>query len=96
MSDIQKSIKDVMSVLERFVWIPVAEKLPDSDNDVLITFKSKDEDDDYIDIAISCYREERFGGHPLGYKDWKPPFEYFRGNYVITAWMPLPEPYMER
>lgn len=76
-------------------WISVKERLPDTDNDVLITYKSNDEEDDYRNIAISCYREETFGGRPLGVKDWRSPFEYFSGNYDVIAWMPLPEVYME-
>lgn len=91
MNEIEKAIK----ILQNFTWIPVNDRLPEDDREVLITFKSKDEYDDTIDIAISSYREEKFAGQPLGYNDWKPPFEYFRGNYEITAWMFLPEPYIE-
>lgn len=76
-------------------WVSVKEALPDTNDDVLITYKSNDEEDDYRAIAISCYREERFGGIPLGVKDWQPPFEYFRGNYNVITWMPLPEPFYE-
>ena len=76
-------------------WILISEKLPDTDDDVLITYKPNDEDDDYRAIAISNYREETFGGRPLGVKDWQPPFEYFRRHYTVIAWQPLPEPYEE-
>lgn len=74
-------------------WIPVSERLPNTDDDVLITYKSNDENDDYKDIAISYYREETFGGIPLGVKFWQPPFAYFRMNYTVIAWMPLPDVY---
>lgn len=76
-------------------WIPVDERLPETSDDVLVTYKSTDDDDNYVSIAISNYREERFGGKPLGFMQWNPPFEYFRGNYNIVAWMPLPKAYEE-
>ena len=73
-------------------WIPVADELPSTDDDVLITYRDID-DYDSRGIAISSYGEKYFGGYSLGYKYWCSPFEYFNQNYEVIAWKPLPEIY---
>ena len=73
-------------------WIPVADELPSTDDDVLITYRDIDRYDSR-GIAISSYGEKYFGGYSLGYKYWRSPFEYFNQNYEVIAWKPLPEIY---
>lgn len=77
-------------------WVPVTERLPEEDKEVLITYKGKGDELDkpYSDIDITTYGQMYFGGNKVGnYKHWRSPFQYFNGNYEVTAWMPLPEPY---
>lgn len=73
-------------------WIPVQDKLPEDDVDVLITYADID-DENYTDICITTYGYAYLGGHKLDFKEWRSPFEYFRSNYKVIAWQPLPEPY---
>ena len=79
-------------------WIPVTERLPEEDKEVLITYKRKGDELDkpYSNIDITTYGQMYFGGNKVGnYKHWRSPFQYFKDNYEVTAWHPLPEPYEE-
>lgn len=73
-------------------WIPVQDKLPEDDVDVLIAYADID-DENYTDICITTYGYAYLGGNKLDFKEWRSPFEYFRSNYKVTAWQYLPEPY---
>ena len=73
-------------------WIPVQDKLPEDDVDVLIAYADID-DENYTDICITTYGYAYLGGNKLDFKEWRSPFEYFRSNYKVIAWQPLPEPY---
>lgn len=73
-------------------WISVDERLPEDDIDVLITYADID-DENYTDICITTYGYTYLGGNNLDYKEWRNPFPYFKNNYKIIAWRPLPEPY---
>ena len=77
-------------------WIPVTERLPEEDVEVLITYRYKEGEGDtshaYIDITT--YGQMYFGGNKVGdHKHWRQPFEYFTSNYEVVAWMPLPDPW---
>lgn len=74
------------------VWIPVEERLPEDDVNVLITYADID-DDQYVGIDITNYGYAYLGGNKLDYKEWRSPFEYFKTYYKVIAWRPLPEPY---
>lgn len=73
-------------------WISVDDKLPEDDVDVLITYADID-DINYTDICITTYGYAYLGGNKLDFKEWRSPFEYFKTNYKVIAWRPLPEPY---
>ncbi len=75
-------------------WIPVEERLPEDDVNVLITYADID-DDQYVGIDITNYGYAYLGGNKLDFKEWRSPFEYFGSNYKIVAWRPLPEPYKQ-
>lgn len=77
-------------------WIPVTERLPEEDVEVLITYRYKEGEGDrsHSDIDITTYGQMYFGGNKVGnHKHWREPFEYFTSNYEVVAWMPLPEAY---
>jgi hypothetical protein len=60
-------------------WIPVSERLPETNDDVLVT--------DGVDMFVAWYsREDMWQG-------WKSSDNNFDRDTPIEAWMPLPEPY---
>ena len=70
-------------------WIPVTERLPGMDVDVLVTCEYKGKR--IVDLGS-------LGSYADGVECWcLPSDEYAIGDYAInkkiTAWMPLPEPY---
>lgn len=73
-------------------WISVDECLPEDDIDVLVTYADID-DENYTDICITTYGYTYLVGNKLDYKEWRNPFLYFKNNYKIIAWRPLPKPY---
>ena len=92
-------IKDMAKMAKKIIrkhltdgWIPVQDKLPKDDVDVLITYADID-DENYTDICITTYGYAYLGGNKLDFKEWRSPFEYFKTNYKVIAWRPLPEPY---
>lgn len=66
-------------------WIPVAERVPDETEDVLITVQTPDEGNDLLTLV---------GWWNPIFKDW---VVYDEGweklLYNVIAWAPLPEPY---
>ena len=90
--DMAISIKEIIRKHINDGWIPVQDKLPEDDVDVLIAYADID-DENYTDICITTYGYAYLGGNKLDFKEWRSPFEYFRSNYKVIAWRPLPEPY---
>ena len=77
-------------------WIPVTERLPEEDKEVLISYRYKEGEGNtsHSKIDITSYGQMSFGGNKVGrVKHWRAPFEYFESNYEVIAWMPLPTPY---
>lgn len=72
-------------------WIPVEKRLPEDDIEVLITYSDVDNENE-TGIDITTYGYATLGGNKLSYKEWRNPFLYFKGNYKVIAWRPLPEP----
>ena len=72
-------------------WIPMEDRLPEDDVGVLVTYADID-DEQYTDIAITTYGYAYLGSNKLDFKEWRSPFKYFRSNYKVIAWRPLPEP----
>lgn len=76
LSDVIEEINNMPKVSE---WIPVSEKLPESDDDVIVTCKS-------------CRTGKKFTS--TDYRNCKTgEWSYFGGD--VIAWQPLPEPYRE-
>ena len=77
---VSKEARDMaIKALEQDKWIPVSERLPKEDNEVLITIKSCGK----WYVCHSVYRDGLF---------WQKNFEFNSYRNPI-AWMPLPEPY---
>lgn len=88
-------LKELKQLREQTRWIPVSERLPERDTDVLISYRDKKEKG-YTDIDITSYGNMYFGVRKVeGVKHWRDPFTYFSSNYEVVAWMPLPKPYKE-
>lgn len=101
-AEVRQSLLDVPSAevepVKHGQWIPVSERLPEEDTEVLISYRYKEGEGDtsHVDIDITTYGQMYFGGNKVGNnKHWRAPFEYFYSNYEVIAWMPLPEPYKE-
>ena len=82
-------INGVPSVQPEQRWIPVAERLPENDNEVLITVW--DAEDDYVEVYKGFYQ-----GHEW-WTQWCHGCSKIKdepcGENIVIAWMPLPEPY---
>lgn len=94
----------IMNAFDEYVdsnephWIPVTERLPEEDTEVLISYRYKEGegDTDHVNIDITSYGTTCFGGREIHtLKEWRQPFDYFHANYEVIAWMPLPTPYRE-
>lgn len=73
-------------------WIPVEERLPDTDDKVWIT--SLDTITNKLEVNVSSYGNQYIGSILLG-KYWRSPYDYFFNSHKILAWKPyiIPEPY---
>ena len=85
-------LRDIIRKHMNDSWIPVDERLPEDDVDVLVTYADID-DEEYTDMAITTYGDAYLGGNKLDWKEWRSPFPYFKSNYKVIAWRHLPEPY---
>ena len=71
--------QEVSALTKRMRWIPVAERLPDSGNEVLTYIRHN-----YAEDGWRAYRVYEYTDHWVG-----------MGNLCeVIAWMPLPEPYI--
>lgn len=69
-------------------WIPCSNKLPDEDENVLVTVRGVIGNGNIIledAILLGAYYDD--GWYICEFPDWTHPH--------VTAWMPLPEPYIE-
>ena len=74
-----KKCQEVSELTKRMRWIPVAERLPDSGNEVLTYIRHN-----YAEDGWRAYRVYEYTDHWVG-----------MGNLCeVIAWMPLPEPYI--
>lgn len=69
-------------------WISVEERLPEDDVNVLIYAVSNGDDVDSC-IAMTSYTHRM---HGFNIEGWRSPWQYFFFDYMITHWMPPPEP----
>lgn len=93
--DICAGLREAEGIIRKHMndrWISVEECLPEDDVDVLITYADID-DENYTDICITTYGYAYLGGNKLDFKEWRSPFLYFKGNYKVIAWRPMPDLY---
>ena len=83
----ERAIDMVLSAVSH--WIPVTERLPETDDEVLTTYiVNGDMENRYTET--SSYYFDGFSGY------WSSPWDKYRiaGTRIeVIAWMPLPEPY---
>lgn len=72
-------------------WIPMTERLPEKDIEVLVFAEGKIEGffGDTA-IAISKRYDLKIFTDSEGVEVWQSPWQYFLTDYEITHWMPLP------
>lgn len=90
MNDAADAIEKLAAQLPK--WIPVTERLPELDQEVLVYAIGKD--DGFIGNAVTTISERfifRLFPSSDGVEEWRSPWEYFNSNYEITHWMPLPD-----
>lgn len=75
-----------LSMLKNIQWIPIAEKAPEDESYVLVSFENAT----MVDIAR--YEEDDEGGSFYPGDDDEP---YSKYGIYVNAWMPLPELYRE-
>ena len=88
-TNISAMCKDILNYLEQTTWIPVSERLPEEDIEVLIYTADKKINKAYRRIKSwteDCMEWLVF--ETLGYS-------YTYNDDEVVAWMPLPEPYTE-
>ena len=78
---IKEIIEDLPSAQPEQRWIPCSERLPEKDGRYQVTRYDYVANTEFIDIL--WYEENLW---------WN---RHSTGDYAVTAWMPLPEPYKE-
>ena len=84
------ALEMAISALEQQRWIPVTERLPeDEEKEYLVTVL--DREDDICEVYKGFYQDRKWWTqycHGCLELDKEP-----CGDNIVTAWMPLPEPY---
>lgn len=86
-----KNVMLAEAISEQPRWIPVTERLPEKDIEVLVFAEGKI--DGFLGdtaIAISKRYDFTIFTDYEGVEVWQSPWQYFLTDYEITHWMPLP------
>lgn len=87
--EINEAVNTVFSELDKRIWIPVTERLPDEGVEVLVTVEVDGKT--YIENGIIS--AVRHGVWDTIYDRYEQEVYQRNRNAKFLAWMPLPEPY---
>lgn len=76
-------LTELKQLREQTRWIPVSERLPEDEQEILFSTKTGR-------VQIGKYHDDDSANQWYSYRD-----KCRAWNNVVTAWMPLPEPYAE-
>ena len=87
-----ESIESTTSAEPERRWIPVTEKLPDEEKDVLVSVHFDGHKSPTVDLPPSDYVE--IASHIEGvWSSLSDEYKAVEVNHHVVAWMPLPEPW---
>lgn len=77
----EKTCKQIKEAIEQTIWIPVSKRLPEDEQEILFSTKTGR-------VHSGKYHDDDSVNQWYSHKD-----KCRAWNNVVTAWMPLPEPY---
>lgn len=87
---LDRRIGELEEQLKCYQWIPVEERIPESDKYILLSFEN------FSLPLVGRYEETEDGGGAFYVGDCDEEDTCVANDLYVNAWMPLPEPYRPR
>lgn len=94
---LEKRLKALPSAEPEMQWIPVTERLPEADGEYLVTYEKGYAEDYGFDLVSIAPFEVDCEGFGIWLEDFDHTLGSLGSDWVdipVTAWMPLPKPYV--